>query len=428
MLKTIATAGFLAVCGVAHAAAPAVSNVALSQDPNTRLVTVTYDLTGADAIITLDVLTNGTASVGDANLTVLSGDVNRLVRQGTDRKIVWNPDAAVAPYAADARAVVSAWTEACPPDYLAINLSIANDLRYYTSTNALPYGGLANDVYRKDILLMRRIPAKYVTWWMGQRTNENGGSSYKNRETRHKVTLTNDYWMGVYEFTYGQWRRVKSYGGGYFTNMWYRETRPVESVSYKEIRGASTYENWPTSSAVSEDSVVGFLRRHSGIATLDLPTDAQWEYACRAGTAEALYSGYDISDAANDPQASLLARTLQNGGSGTPAPASMCDPSHGTAKVGSYLPNAWGLYDMLGNVYEWCLDRCENPPTIGSADAIDPVGPTTGEYRVRHGGSWNGNYQFTRAAYRGRSKATDTSNVVGFRLAARIPNAEEEQP
>ena len=123
-----------------------------------------------------------------------------------------------------------------------------------------------------------------------------------------------------------------------------------------------------------------------------------------------------------------MARTLQNGGNGAPAPASMCDPSHGTAKVGSYLPNAWGLYDMLGNVYEWCLDRCEDTPTIGSADAIDPVGPTTGEYRVRHGGSWNGNYQYTRAAYRGCSKATATSNVVGFRLAARIPNAEEEQP
>ncbi len=425
-MKAITTMILLGwIAGGVSAATPTVSNVLLSRDAATHLVTVTYDLADADAIITLDVTTNG-VSVGDANLTMVSGDVNRLVYQGTGRKIVWRPDAALASYEADARAVVFAWTQSNPPDYLAVNLSITNELRYYTSTNALPYGGLANDVYRKDILLMRRIPAKDVTWWMGQRANEKGGSSYKTRETRHKVTLTNDYWMGVFEFTYGQWRRVQAYSGGYFTNMWYRETRPVESVSYKDIRGANTYENWPISSVVSADSFLGKLRAHSGIEALDLPTDAQWEYACRAGTAEALYSGFDISNTSNDPQASLLARHYENGGKGAPSPESMCGPSHGTAKVGSYRPNAWGLYDMLGNVYEWCLDRCESTPTIGSADTIDPVGPTTGTYRVKHGGSWRGDCRFTRAAYRGANLATDRDYTIGFRLAARIPNEEEE--
>ena len=421
MLVAVLSAGCVAL-----AAVPSVSNVTLAQDPATRLVTVTYDLADADAIITLDVVTNGTASVGEANLTVLSGDVNRLVSQGNGKKIVWRPDAALAGYAANATAVISAWTRSNPPDYLAVNLSVANELRYYTSTNALPYGGLANDVYRKDILLMRRIPARNVTWWMGQRTNENGGTSFKAQETRHKVTLTNDYWMSVFEFTYGQWRRVQVYPDGYFTNMWYRETRPVESVSYKDIRGSSSYANWPTSSVVSAGSFLGKLRTHTGIEALDLPTDAQWEYACRAGTAEALYSGFDISNTSNDPQASLLARHYENGGKGAPSPESMCGPSHGTAKVGSYRPNAWGLYDMLGNVYEWCLDRCESTPTIGSADTIDPVGPTTGTYRVKHGGSWKGDCRFTRAAYRGANSATDRQNTIGFRLAARIPNEEEE--
>lgn len=82
MKKSIVMLAALSAGCAALAALPSVSNVALSQDPATRLVTVTYDLAGADAIITLDVLTNGTASVGDANLTVLSGDVNRLVSTG----------------------------------------------------------------------------------------------------------------------------------------------------------------------------------------------------------------------------------------------------------------------------------------------------------------------------------------------------------
>ena len=431
-MKTIAATMLLTwMARCVSAATPVVSNVALAQDPATRLVTVTYDLGGADAIITLDVLTNGT-SVGDANLTVLSGDVNRLVAQGTGKKIVWNPDAAVAPYAADATAAVSAWTESNPPDYLAVNLSVANDLRYYTSTNALPYGGLANDCYRKDILLMRRIPARNVTWWMGQRTtSELGGTKYRARETRHQVTLTNDYWMGVFELTYGQWHHLMGgYPSGTFSNVWHRETRPVETVSYQTLRGVATYANWPASPEVDDDCIIGRLRGHSGIAAMDLPTDAQWEYACRAGTAEALYSGHDLSQTSNDPQASLLARHSNNGGATKQRDS--CDTTAGTAKVGSYLPNAWGLYDMLGNVYEWCLDRCESTAAIGDDDAIDPVGPATGDYRVRHGGSWNGDCQYLRAAYRGCSKATEsaasTLMTVGFRVAARIPNEEEEEP
>ncbi|MBQ7188356.1 MAG: formylglycine-generating enzyme family protein [Kiritimatiellae bacterium] len=426
-MRSIVMLAVLSAGSAALAAAPSVSNVTLAQDPATRLVTVTYDLADADAIITLDVTTNG-VSVGDANLTVVSGDVNRLVPQGTGRKIVWRPDAAVAPYAANATAVISAWTQSNPPDYLAVNLSVTNELRYYTSTNALPYGGLSNDCYRKDILLMRRIPARNVTWWMGQRANEKGGTSYAARETRHKVTLTNDYWMGVFEFTYGQWLHVMNAypANGTFVNVWYRETRPVEMVSYQMLRGTSSYLNWPTSPDVDDDCLFGRLRKHSGIETLDLPTDAQWEYACRAGTAEALYSGFDISNTSNDPQASLLARHKNNGGSVTASLQATCDTSKGTAKVGSYLPNAWGLYDMLGNVYEWCLDRCEKTPTIGSEDAVDPVGPETGGYRVRHGGSWNGDCQYLRAAYRGCDEPGTTSFTVGFRASARIPNEEEE--
>ena len=421
----------LSAASCSWAANPQVANVTLAQDAATRLVTVTYDLAGADAIVTLDVTTNG-VSVGARNLTVLSGDVNRKVSAGTGRRIVWNPDVALSPFAASATAVVSVWREDAPPDYMAINLCQAGEVRYYADVEALPYGGLANDCYRKDILLMRRIPAKGVTWYMGQRSNENGGGSYAPRETRHQVTMTNDYWMGVFEFTNGQWRRMMpSYAEQhYFTNIWTRETRPVESVSYQELRGGSTYANWPASSDVSGACLIGRLRAHAGLPTLDLPTDAQWEYACRAGSAEALYSGHDLDVATPnngtvDAQCNLLGRYFMNGG-GDADSLNRNSREKGTTRVGSYQPNDWGLYDMLGNVYEWCLDRCESTPNIGSANAIDPVGPATGDYRVRRGGCWGGNCAFMRAAYRGCSKATDRSNAVGFRLAARIVESTAE--
>lgn len=224
------------------AANPQVENVTLAQDAATRLVTVTYDLVGADAIVTLDVTTNG-VSVGARNLTVLSGDVNRKVSVGAGRRIVWNPDVAVAPFAGLATAVVSIWREDAPPDYMAINLCQEGVIRYYADVEALPYGGISNNCYRKDILLMRRIPAKNVTFYMGQRSGENGGGSYTARETRHPVTLTNDYWMGVFEFTNGQWRRMMTSYAPISTS---RTSGPASCVRWRWSLTETCVERRPT--------------------------------------------------------------------------------------------------------------------------------------------------------------------------------------
>ena len=125
-----------------------------------------------------------------------------------------------------------------------------------------------------------------------------------------------------------------------------------------------------------------------------LPTEAEWEYACRAGTTGARYGNLDD-----------VAWYSSNSGSTT-------------HPVRRKQPNAWGLYDTLGNVFEWCWDWWDTYP---SGVVTDPVGPGSGSYRVGRGGSWSGGAQFARAAYRGRWTPGRRFVNLGFRLARSLP-------
>ncbi len=139
---------------------------------------------------------------------------------------------------------------------------------------------------------------------------------------------------------------------------------------------------------------MGKLREKTGLL-FDLPTEAQWEYACRAGTSTALNSGKNLISETQDVAMDEVGRYRYNGGAGY---SKNCDPTYGTAKVGSYKPNAWGLYDMHGNVWEWCLDWW-GEQTISIIAESDPVGPNTGTDRVDRGGSWWDGAQYCRSAY-----------------------------
>jgi formylglycine-generating enzyme required for sulfatase activity len=232
-----------------------------------------------------------------------------------------------------------------------------------------PEGGWT-DEYKTTKLVLRRIESG--TFMMGG---------------QYQVTLTKPYYVGVFEVTQKQWELVMESKPSYFNNVACYEKRPVESVSWNTIRGNSGTYNWPDSSAVDANSFMGRLRARTGLE-FDLPTEAQWEYACRAGTTTGLNSGKNLStpypwdhqDSAMDE----VGRYWYNGGQNY---SSSCDTSAGTAEVGSYLPNAWGLYDMHGNVLEWCLDWYG-----GLVDgATDPEGSPSGSDRVLRGGSWHGN-------------------------------------
>ena len=163
----------------------------------------------------------------------------------------------------------------------------------------------------------------------------------------HQVMITKPFYCGVFEVTQKQYELVTGSKPSNFSG----DTLPVEQVSWNTIRGDSSTYNWPSSENVDAASFIGKLQARTGL-NLDLPTEAQWEYACRAGTTATYYWG-DTMD------------------------GSYCwysdNSSSTTHPVGMKMPNAWGLYDMSGNVREWCLD-C-------SGDLVSD--------RVRRGGGWN---------------------------------------
>ena len=208
------------------------------------------------------------------------------------------------------------------------------------------------------------------------------------------ITLTKDYCIGVFEVTQKQYKLVTGSNPSYFSG----DKRPVEKVSYNDIRGSSNGSKWPASNAVDSSSFLGKLRARTGL-TLDLPTEAQWEYACRAGSS----GSYGLLSTGKEGTLSTMGWYSDNSG-------------NTTHDVGGKTPNAWGLYDMHGNVWEWCLDWYASSGYSGT----DPVGCSSGSYRVFRGGSYSNNAgnctAYTRYYF---NPSYDCSNH-GFRLVSTL--------
>lgn len=365
----------LTVAG-ALVAAPEVTVTSTTQDAATKTVTVGYTV-GSDAIVTVEVVS------GDRTLAHprVSGDVNCAVAGGA-HAFAWTPLGEDDAVGTNVSFRISAWDPADPPDYLVADLDLDRVVGYYATTNDFPDGGLANDVYRMSKLVMRRIPAAGVQL---------------NLDGKYPVRITQDFWMAIYETTQEQYRRILNLHPGTFTEPVAWPTRPVNgglaapasALFFREIRepGYKSDSSYVVPTAPGEGSFLSILSSRTGLA-FDLPTEAQWEVACRAGTTGDLYDGTD---------ATRLGRFTSNGGlpSGkTQAEMYAYGATNGTAKVGSYLPNAWGLYDMLGNVWEWCRDVYRTDFGLAGKTVqddwcnVDATDATYQAQRVRRGGCW----------------------------------------
>lgn len=264
------------------------------------------------------------------------------------------------------------------------------------------------DEYKTSKIVFRHIPAG--TFTMGAPAGEIGQHSAK-QETLHEVTLTHDFWIGIFEVTQRQWELVMGTRPSQFSNPSDYATRPVENVSFNDIRGMSMDLHKPLSDAVDSSCFIGRMRNRTELH-FDLPTEAQWEYACRAGTSTALNSGKNLSNAKRDGAMGKVGRYLHNGGV--------------SAKVGSYEPNAFGIYDMHGNVWEMCLDQWW--PYLGTVSVTDPFkimsiprkkSATADEMRhVIRGGSFFNDAGWCRAAgpRAALPKTSERSGKVGLRV------------
>ena len=279
----------------------------------------------------------------------------------------------------------------------------------------------------KELWLRRIEPG---TFTMGSPEDELGRYS---DEVQHEVTLTKAFYIGIFEITQKQFQTITGYNYSRFKGA----ARPVENVSYSMLRGSYDGSKWPNSHDVDEygsEQYYDDYKKHKYINVegttffyalrnktgntfvFDLPTEAQWEYACRAGTTTALNSGKNLSAIDKCPEMDEVGRYWYNGGATFDKKGKSKERGH--AKVGSYLPNDWGLYDMHGNVYEWCLDWYHWYQASGSDLATDPAGASLGSYRVLRGGSWFSDFAYyCRSAYHNAGDLPDNgADRHGFRV------------
>ncbi|MBP5542450.1 MAG: SUMF1/EgtB/PvdO family nonheme iron enzyme [Kiritimatiellae bacterium] len=228
----------------------------------------------------------------------------------------------------------------------------------------------------------KKITRGHDFFWMGSPDDE---KERDEDERRHEVILTNGFWLGETPITQGVWEEVMGSNPSYFLDgkiLGFGGTtsaqRPVERVSWDDCQ-----EFLKTLNARSPQSGLRWA----------LPTEAQWEYACRAGTTGAYGGTGHLNDMG------WYGEFFINGK---------------THPVKQKQPNAWGLYDMHGNVWEWCADRYGTYP---AGTVTNPVGPASGTSRVCRGGSWDGFACVCRSARRGRLDPGKYSEFFGFRVA-----------
>ena len=381
------------------ATAVGVTNIVCSQrTPWNGKVDIDYTVTSDDP--EADIWVYPVGYDNDTNTSMapraLEGDgVGAPVKAGTHR-MTWTVTDDYPNFNSTAFTVkMTALTGAAP--YMVVDLSGGVDALSYPVTylSSVPAGGWG-DEYRGTKMVFRLIPPGH--FMMGSPSDEPGHS---DREDLHAVVLTRPFYIGVFECTQKQYELVMGAKPSYYKG----DYRPVEQVSYNDIRGSVNGAGWPTHNQVDANSFMGRLRSKANML-FDLPTEAEWEYACRAGTSTGLNSGKEYDNGANCSEVARWNGNKNDGKGGY---------SGAHTKVGSYRANAWGLYDMHGNVWEWCRDLwCYRG--LGFSGVVNPKGETGDtDSRVVKGGGCRDNTRL-RSAQRGYCGKDSRGDSGGFRV------------
>lgn len=395
--------------------------VAQQRYPWNGLVDIDYEVVASDPDADVWVWPQGFDN--DMNVSMapraLTGDgVNVPVKPGTHR-MTWDVATDYPSFVSSSFTVkMSALTGGAP--YMVIDISGGVDAISYPVSylSAVPEGGWT-DEFKTSKIVLRLCPPG--TFKMGSPTDENGHNWY-GTETLHEVTISKPFYIGIFEVTQKQYEYIMNSRPSSSLG----DTRPVEQVSYNMLRGMTNGAAWPSHNQVEANSFFGRIRSKGNVLA-DLPTEAQWEYACRAGTSSALNSGKNLTDLGSCPNMAQVGRYLYNKTDGAGGFSSYTTHT----AVGCYLPNSWGIYDMHGNVAEWCLDWYQGD--LGGSAVTDPKGPSSGSMRIVRGGCYDGlsyyyncgNAASCRSAarssgnsyYGGMSQGpSGTSGCIGFRI------------
>ena len=281
--------------------------------------------------------------------------------------------------------------------FLAPNSEMVGDVLIWT--------GVTNNVkYKTTHLVMRKIPAANKVWMMGALPTETGARA---EETNHLVKLTQNYYMGVFEITQKQYTLLVGNNPSSGTNREEADVLPANMLVYGRESANNNNTAW---------EAVKRIRTKTGNNSFILPTEAQWEFACRAGSTAGLYSGRTISNgglwSGNDGDVTILAWFIGN--------------SDKQQVVGTKLPNALGLYDTLGNVLEWTRDAYSTGSayvaTFGDGwqpgdVVVDPANTSSDSALVTRGGAYSRYGAYTRCASRISFNNWTGANDVGMRMA-----------
>lgn len=402
--KILLSISAIAALSSLGAKADVVSDVNFRQMlPFTRNVIITYTMTPAentvydikfygsidDGATSFDLEERGTLRISSLDETFYSAGAHRAE---------WTPDESFYDTATDKFKVKVEAKEITVDKYMVIDLSGGTGAASYPVIylGDVPTGGWTEE-YKTTKMVLRKVEAG--TFSMGSASDELGREWY---EKQHLVTLTESFYACIFEVTQKQYELVM----GSNPSQYKGDARPVEKVSYNMLRGENKGTGWPANNDVDETSFFGVLRAKTNL-TCDLPTEAQWEFACRAGTTTALNSGKNLSNKNECEEMAEVGRYSYNKSDGKGGFG-----DHTT--VGSYLPNAWGLYDMHGNIRELCLDWRNSAYDDGPA--VDPRGPSSANNRVVRGGSCSSYAYQCRSAKRDSVIPTAVFYNVGFRV------------